>query len=92
MPLAENSEDNWNVYMVRCADGSLYTGIAKSLEKRIDEHNNANSGAKYTRSRRPVSLAYAETCNSRSHASKREAEIKSLTRPQKEALVAQSRQ
>ena len=83
-------ENSWNVYIVRCADGSLYTGIAKSLAKRIDEHNTANTGAKYTRTRRPVALAYSETCTSRSLATKREMAIKSLTKSQKEALVAKS--
>ena len=83
-------EITWNVYIVRCADGSLYTGIAKSLTKRIEEHNSANTGAKYTRTRRPVSLAYSETCTSRSLATKREIAIKSLTKAQKEALVANS--
>ena len=73
--------------MVRCADGSLYTGITISLAKRIAEHNNASTGAKYTRARRPVELAYFETCNSRSAASKREATIKAMSKPQKEALI-----
>ena len=73
--------------MVRCADGSLYTGIALSLDKRIEEHNQGNIGSKYTRARRPVKLAYSETCDSRSAASKREAAIKGLSKAQKEALI-----
>jgi len=73
--------------MVRCADGSLYTGIALSLPKRIEEHNHGNSGSKYTRARRPVKLVYFETCNSRSAASKREIAIKALHKSQKEALI-----
>ena len=88
MKTPKPEEDTWNVYVVRCADGSLYTGIAKSLTKRIEEHNSANTGAKYTRTRRPVSLAYSETCTSHSLATKREIAIKSLTKAQKEALVA----
>ena len=83
-------ENSWNVYIVRCADGSLYTGIAKSLARRIKEHNTGNSGAKYTRTRRPVALAYSETCDSRSLATKREMAIKRLTKLQKEALVTKS--
>lgn len=83
------SPDNfdWNVYIVRCADGSLYTGIAKSLRKRIAEHNSSNLGAKYTRTRRPVKLAYVENCDSRSSASKREAVIKKMSKIEKEALI-----
>jgi len=73
--------------MVRCADGSLYTGIALSLKKRITEHNKSNAGAKYTRGRRPVKLVYFETYNSRSAASKRESAIKALDKAEKEALI-----
>ena len=74
--------------MVRCADGSLYTGIARSLSKRLSEHNSSTLGAKYTRGRRPVTLAYAEGYDSRSAASKREAVIKKMSKTEKEALVA----
>lgn len=74
--------------MVRCADDSLYTGIALSLAKRIDEHNSSSLGSKYTRTRRPVKLVYFETCNSRSAASKRESAIKALTKGEKEALIS----
>ena len=78
----------WYVYMVRCADNSLYTGVAKSLHKRLSEHNSDNkTGAKYTRSRRPVSLVYFETCVSRSLACKRESAIKRLSKSRKEQLV-----
>jgi len=82
------TEKTWYVYVLRCVDGSLYTGIATSLEKRIAEHNSGTTGAKYTRARRPVILAYSETCDSRSAAARREACIKSMTKSQKEALVS----
>ena len=64
------------VYIVKCADGTLYTGIAIELERRIDEHNGSDKGAKYTRVRRPVTLVYSEEYPDRSSASKREYEIK----------------
>jgi putative endonuclease len=78
----------WYVYIVKCADDSLYTGIAKDVDRRIEEHNHSNLlGARYTRGRRPVSLVYHETLDSRSQASKRENEIKRLSRKDKESLV-----
>ena len=86
------SNSNWYVYLVRCRDGSLYTGIAKSPEKRVEEHNNDNQlGAKYTRARRPVKLVHQEKLTSRSLAAKRESEIKRLTKQQKELLVLQGK-
>ena len=78
----------WSVYIVRCADDSLYTGITTDVDRRLFEHNNAKTGAKYTRPRRPVSLVYRETADSRSQASKREKEIKNLTQKQKLLLIA----
>lgn len=80
----------WYVYMVRCSDQALYTGITPRIEERVDAHNSATTGAKYTRSRRPVTLAYARRCLNRSYAQKREAELKKLTRAEKEALCRQS--
>ena len=78
----------WFVYIVRCADDTLYTGIAKDVERRIDEHNCANAlAASYTRSRRPVALVYKEAVDTRSTALKREYEIKQLTRQQKDHLL-----
>ena len=64
------------VYMVKCADETFYTGIATELERRIEEHNSSDKGAKYTRTRRPVVLVYSEEFPDRSSASKREYEIK----------------
>ena len=76
------------VYILRCSDDTLYTGITNNLEKRVNNHNHAATGAKYTRSRRPVTLVYSEMCEDKSSASKREYAIKRLTKVQKEALIA----
>lgn len=77
----------WIVYVVRCADGTLYTGITTNAERRVDEHNaGAPSGARYTRSRRPVTLAYVEGADSRAIATQRERAIKKLDRHGKLAL------
>jgi len=78
--------DDWHVYIVRCSDGTLYTGIARDLKKRIAEHNSEAGGARYTRPRRPVELVYSEEAPSRSEALKREYEIKRLPRAGKEDL------
>ena len=77
----------WSVYMLRCKDGSLYTGSTKDLEKRVHAHNHLKSAAKYTRARRPVELIYSENCASFAEARSREAEIKRLTREEKLALL-----
>ena len=82
-----NNNNLYNVYILRCSDETLYTGIAKELEKRVMEHNNSAKGAKYTRARRPVSLIYQELCADKSQALKREYAIKKLTRTQKESLI-----
>jgi len=79
----------WYVYIVKCKDDTLYTGITVDIERRIIEHNTSNKGAKYTRSRRPVSLAYHETMNDRSDSSKRESAIKKLTRKNKLILISE---
>lgn len=80
---------DWYVYMVRCADNSLYTGIAKDIERRVDEHNNHNRlAAKYTRARRPVKLVYYEQLDSKSDAAKREAAIKQLSKEEKEQMLS----
>jgi len=77
------------VYILKCADNTLYTGITTELERRIDEHNGSDKGAKYTRVRRPVSLVYSEEYSDRSSASKREYEIKKkMSRAQKLKLIA----
>jgi len=80
--------NDWFVYIVRCADDSLYTGIAIDVDRRIQEHNEGDKlAAKYTRARRPVVLVYQETCESRSVATKREIEIKKLSREEKEEFL-----
>jgi putative endonuclease len=73
--------------MVRCADGTLYTGYARNPERRTKAHN-AGRGAKYTASRLPVSLVYSELCDSRSAALKREYEVKHLARAEKNKLTS----
>lgn len=75
------------VYILRCADGSLYTGITTNLSRRLSEHNSDNSNSKYTRSRRPVSLVYSFKLRSRSEALKEEVRIKALSKRQKELLI-----
>ena len=77
----------WWVYVLRCADGSLYTGITTDLDRRLAEHN-AGRAAKYTRTRRPVELAWCESASDRSAASCREAAIKKLSRHAKAMLIA----
>ncbi len=77
------------VYLARCRDGSLYTGITTDPERRLKQHNEG-LGAAYTRSRLPVTLVYQEAAGNRSEALRRERAIKSLTRAAKEALALQS--
>ena len=79
--------DKWYVYMLCCSDDSYYTGITKDLCRRLQQHNTAQGGAKYTRSRRPVSLVYQEQQQDHSAALKREIEIKRL-RPQAKRALA----
>lgn len=73
----------WFVYVARCADDSLYTGVTTDLERRQNEHNSSTLGAKYTKARRPVTFIHTETYRDRSQAQKREAVIKKLSREQK---------
>ena len=78
----------WFVYILRCADDSLYTGVALDVNRRLDQHNGIDkNGAKYTQARRPVKLVYQEISTSRSDACKREYAIKSLSRSEKESLI-----
>ena len=79
----------WYVYMVRCSDGSLYTGITKDVESRVSLHN-AGRGAKYTRARRPVELVYRETVGDRGAAVRRECAIKRLRPMAKQNLITKS--
>lgn len=75
------------VYVLRCADETLYTGITTDIERRVEEHNSSDKGAKYTKLRRPVELVYSEKSENRSSASKREYAIKKLSRAQKLELI-----
>ena len=80
---------SWHCYLLRCADDTLYCGITNDLDKRIAAHN-ASEGAKYTRSRIPVELVFSEACEDRSAASKREMQIKKLSRAAKLILIKKS--
>jgi len=78
---------NWFVYILRCADNSLYIGITTDLKRRLMEHNSLKIGAKYTRGRRPVTVVYSEQSGSKSLASIRECALKKLSKIEKEKLV-----
>ena len=76
------------VYILKCSDNTLYTGITTDLTRRVEEHNHSSKGAKYTRVRRPVELVYSEECGDRSVASKREYQIKKkMSRAEKLELI-----
>ena len=75
------------IYILRCNDNTLYTGITTDLTRRVDEHNHSPKGAKYTRVRRPVTLVYSESVSDRSSASKREYSIKKMSRVAKLELI-----
>ena len=79
-------ESQWYLYILRCGDNTLYTGITTDVEKRLEAHR-SGKGAKYTRGRAPLELVYRENCGSHSDALKREAEVKKLSRQAKELLV-----
>jgi putative endonuclease len=86
------------VYIVRCADGTLYTGVATDVARRVDEHNGltpaggaSRRGARYTSARRPVKLVYEAELGTRSEAGREECRIKALARADKTALIAQAR-
>jgi len=84
--MKEPSGDPWFVYILRCADGSLYTGITKDVKRRCRQHSDGTA-SRYTRSRRPTRLVWQEAQPSRSSALKREATIKAMTRRAKLALI-----
>ena len=87
--MTKQEQTSWAVYIVRCSDGSLYTGISNNVPRRISAHN-TGKGAKYTAQRRPVTLMYSEPSKNRSTATKREREIKRFSRAQKLALITDS--
>ena len=81
------ASQSWQVYMILCSDGSLYTGITTHVERRFAQHQQGR-GAKYFRARRPCRVVYVEQGHSHSSAARREIALKKLSRPEKEALVA----
>lgn len=85
-PESKPSGDRWFVYVLRCADGSLYTGITKDVTRRCQQHNDGTA-SRYTRSRRPTRLVWKETQPGLSQALKREAAIKAMTRSDKLAMI-----
>ena len=80
----------WYVYMLRCGDGTLYTGVTDDVERRLAVHR-AGKGAKYTRGRGPLELVYTEEAPDKSAALRREYQIKRLTKQEKEGLIAKNR-
>ncbi|UCD55721.1 MAG: GIY-YIG nuclease family protein [Candidatus Omnitrophota bacterium] len=83
-------ESNWYVYIIRCRDEKLYTGISNDVKKRVAEHNKGR-GCRFTRCRYPVRLIYQEACGTKSIARKRELEIQGFTRDKKLNLVSKAR-
>ena len=83
------TKSKWFVYMLRCADDTLYSGITTDPKRRLEEHNGIikGKGAKYTAARRPVYLVYKQSCKDRSSAASKEAALKKLTRAEKEELL-----
>lgn len=81
---------DWTVYIIRCSDDSLYTGITTELERRFDEHRCKKRGAKYFHGRQALEVVFREEGHTRSSASQREAAIKKLSRPQKLSLIAET--
>lgn len=91
MPALDHGRGNamesvWYLYILRCRDDSLYTGITTDVKKRLEAHR-SGKGAKYTRGRGPLEMVYQETCGSHSDALKREYQIKALSRQEKELLI-----
>jgi putative endonuclease len=80
-------KNNWQVYMLRCADGTYYTGVTTDVKRRVLEHNEAKTGARYTKARRPVVLVYTESGYTQSEALKREVALKKEPRTHKESLA-----
>lgn len=82
---------NYSLYIIRCADGSLYTGIATDVERRLREHESGGRGARYLRGRGPLSVEFRASLGNRAMAQKYEYHVKRLPREQKEALIAGQR-
>ena len=79
--------NKWYTYVVRCRDNTLYTGVTTDIGRRLNEHNNGNRGAKYTKRRRPVELVYWSEHQDRSEAQREEWRIKQLSKKEKEQLI-----
>ncbi|MFC1787901.1 GIY-YIG nuclease family protein [Patescibacteria group bacterium] len=79
--------NNWTIYILRCQDDSLYTGVTKDLDRRMKQHN-SGSGAKYTRAHRPCRLVWSQSGLSESGAKKEEARIKKLSKNEKEKYIS----
>ena len=82
----------YHLYILRCADKTLYVGITTDVERRLEEHNSSALGAKYTRGRRPVKLVYSKEFKNRSEATKEESRIKKLSRTQKLVMIEEVKQ
>ncbi len=78
----------WFVYIIKCADETLYTGITTDIQRRLSEHNSSDKWAKYTKMRRPVEMVFSQVCEDRSQASKLEYKIKKYTKQQKLTIIA----
>jgi len=85
--VTDSKPADWSVYLLRCADGSLYTGIATNVERRLEEHRSGKRGAKYLRGRGPLQLELSRSVGDRSAATRLEYRIKKLSRADKEALI-----
>ncbi len=85
----ELSRRGWYVYIVRCSDKSLYTGVTSDIQRRLKEHN-SGKGGRYTKSRAPVTLVYSEAYKTKSEALSRESQIKRWSRAKKKALIEQN--
>jgi putative endonuclease len=82
--MADSSDSGWHVYILQCADGTLYTGVARNLQRRLQQHNGELAGgSRYTRGRRPVEVLWSDIAPDRSAAQRREAAIKKLSRREK---------
>jgi len=82
---------NWFLYVARCADGTLYTGVTTDIDRRLNEHNSGSKGAKYTKTRRPITLVYSTAFKGRSEAQKAEYAFKRLTRKEKLKVIDANR-
>jgi putative endonuclease len=87
-----DTTDNWSLYIIEASDASLYTGITTDVERRFEEHSQGPRGARYFNGRNPLKIVYREDGHNRSSASRREAEIKKLSRIAKQQLIAGAKQ